>query len=143
MEADERTFGEKVSDAVAKFGGSWWFILSGAMGICLWVTINITQVFAWIRWDEYPFILLNLFLSLIAAFQAPFILMAQRRCEIKQDLIYRSLFREIKELVEADLSLEHEIIEKNKSLEDELIGVRKELRVVKRMLHKVLKNQGA
>lgn len=141
MEADERTFGEKVSDAVAKFGGSWWFIISGAFFIFLWVAINAAQVFAWIRWDEYPFILLNLFLSLIAAFQAPFILMAQRRCEIKQDMIYRSLFREIKELVEADLSLEHEIIEKNKALEEELQGVKRELRTVKRMLRKVLNNQ--
>jgi uncharacterized membrane protein len=143
MEADERTFGEKVSDAVAKFGGSWWFILSGAMIILLWVVINTVQILAWVRWDDYPYILLNLFLSLIAAFQAPFILMAQRRCEIKQDMIYRSLFREIKELVEADLSLEHEIIEKNKNLEEELLVVKKELRVVKRMLRKVLKNQGA
>jgi len=143
MEADERTFGEKVSDAVAKFGGSWWFILSGAMIIFLWVIINITHALAWIRWDQYPFILLNLFISLIAAFQAPLILMAQRRCEIKQDLIYRSLFREIKELVEADLSLEHEIIQKNHNLEEELLAVKKELRTVKRMLRKVLKNQGA
>jgi len=143
MEADERTFGEKVSDAVAKFGGSWWFILSGVGLILLWVIINTAQALAWLKWDNYPFILLNLFLSLIAAFQAPFILMAQRRCEIKQDLIYRSLFREIKELVEADLSLENEIIEKNKVLEEELLGVKKELRTVKRMLRKVLKNQGA
>lgn len=143
MEADERTFGEKVSDSVAKFGGSWWFILSGAFLIVMWVIINMTHALAWMRWDDYPFILLNLFLSLIAAFQAPFILMAQRRCEIKQDLIYRSLFREIKELVEADLSLEHEIIEKNKSLEAELQGVKHELRMVKRMLRRILKNKGA
>lgn len=143
MEADERTFGEKVSDSVAKFGGSWWFILSGAFMIALWVIVNMIHALAWMRWDDYPFILLNLFLSLIAAFQAPFILMAQRRCEIKQDLIYRSLFREIKELVEADLSLEHEIIEKNKGLEAELQGVKDELRMVKRMLRRILKNKGA
>jgi len=142
MEADERTFGEKVSDAVAKFGGSWWFIITGAVVIALWVTINIVPFLGWIRWDDYPFILLNLFLSLIAAFQAPFILMAQRRCEIKQDMIYRSLFREIKELVEADLSLEHEIIEKNISLEAELKAVRRELRSVKRMLRGLIKEKG-
>jgi uncharacterized membrane protein len=64
--------------------------------------------------------LLNLFLSLIAAFQAPFILMAQKRVEVKQDAIYRTLFREIKELVEIDLSLEHEVLETNKKLEQEL-----------------------
>jgi len=142
MEADERTFGEKVSDSVANFGGSWWFIITGAVVIALWVTINIVPFLGWIKWDNYPFILLNLFLSLIAAFQAPFILMAQRRCEIKQDMIYRSLFREIKELVEADLSLEHEIIEKNISLEAELQTVRRELRTVKRMLRRLIKEKG-
>jgi len=142
MEADERTFGERVSDTVAKFGGSWWFIITGTVVIALWVTINIVPFLGWIRWDNYPFILLNLFLSLIAAFQAPFILMAQRRCEIKQDMIYRSLFREIKELVEADLSLEHEIIEKNISLEAELQTVRRELRSVKRMLRRLIKEKG-
>ena len=142
MEADERTFEEKLSDIVAKFGGSWWFIITGAVVITLWVTVNIVPYFGWMRWDDYPFILLNLFLSLIAAFQAPFILMAQRRCEIKQDLIYRSLFREIKELVEADLSLEHEIIEKNVSLEVELQTVRKELRSVKKLLRRLLKDKG-
>jgi len=142
MEADDRTFGEKVSDAVAKFGGSWWFIITGAVFILLWVAINIVPFLGWIRWDDYPFILLNLFLSLVAAFQAPFVLMAQRRCEIKQDMIYRSLFREIKELVEADLSLEHEIIEKNISLEAELKNVRRELRSVKRMLRGLIKEKG-
>jgi uncharacterized membrane protein len=137
---DSRTFGERVSDSVAKFGGSWWFISSGAIVIILWVSINTISLLTF-KWDEYPFILLNLFLSLIAAFQAPFILMAQRRCEIKQDLIYRSLFREIKELVEADLSLEHEIIDKNENLEAELMAVRQELRTVKNIMRRLLKNK--
>lgn len=126
---DERTFGEKVSDAVAKFGGSWKFIFAGMAIIVVWVSLNR---FCILSFDDYPYILLNLFLSLIAAFQAPFILMSQRRCEVKQDLIYRSLFREIKELVEADLSLEHEIMERNKKLE-------RELRVVKKLLRRLQK----
>jgi uncharacterized membrane protein len=130
MGNDDRTFGEKISDSVAKFGGSWWFIILGVFLIFVWVTINLLPIFGFIKWDGYPFILLNLFLSLIAAFQAPFILMAQRRCEIKQDMIYRSLFREIKDLVEADLSLEHEIIEKNRKLEKEIKIVRKKLSIL-------------
>ena len=77
-----------------------------------------------IIWDDYPFVLLNLFLSLVAAFQAPFILMAQRRVEVKQDAIYRTLFREIKELVEVDLSIEHEVLESNKKLEQELENIK-------------------
>lgn len=118
MEQDCRTLGEKVSDAVAKFGGSWNFILSGFFIILIWVIFN--NIYFFYHWDEYPFILLNLFLSLIAAFQAPFIMMAQRRVEVKQDAIYRALFREIKELVEIDLNLEHEVLETNKKLEQEI-----------------------
>lgn len=141
MNADERTFGEKVSDNVSHFGGSWWFIITGAILITLWVILNVFSVFGWIKWDNYPFILLNLFLSLIAAFQAPFILMAQRRCEIKQDLIYRSLFREIKDLVEADLSLEHEIIETNKNLAIELKSVKNELEAMKKIFLEMKEKQ--
>jgi len=116
---DDRTLGEKISDAVAKFGGSWHFIITAACLIVLWVLLNLLPFI--IHWDDYPFILLNLFLSLIAAFQAPFILMAQRRVERKQDAIYRALFREIKELVEIDLGLEHEVLETNKKMEKEIL----------------------
>jgi uncharacterized membrane protein len=122
MEQDCRTLSEKVSDEVAKFGGSWSFIISGFALIILWVSINLCPYFY--HYDDYPFILLNLFLSLIAAFQAPFILMSQRRVEVKQDAIYRTLFREIKELVEIDLSLEHEVLETNKKLEQEIQELR-------------------
>lgn len=122
MENDGRTFGEKVSDAVAKFGSSWKFIISGLVFVMVWMSLNLIHP---IRWDSYPYILLNLFLSLVAAFQAPFIMMSQRRCEIKQDLIYRSLFREIKELVETDLSVEHEIVEQNKMLAEEVAELKK------------------
>jgi len=122
---DDRTFGEKISDAVAKFGGSWYFIITGFCIIFLWVLINILP---WIAWDHYPFVLLNLFLSLIAAFQAPFILMSQGRVERKQDAIYRTLFREIKELVEVSLSLEHEVLESNKKLEQDLEKIKEKIK---------------
>jgi uncharacterized membrane protein len=125
MEQENRTLGEKVSDSVAKFGGSWSFIITGFVVILLWVTINLVCFLP--HWDDFPFILLNLFLSLIAAFQAPFILMAQKRVEVKQDAIYRTLFREIKELVEIDLSLEHEVLETNKKLEQEMQLLKKTL----------------
>jgi uncharacterized membrane protein len=118
MEQDCRTLGEKVSDGVAKFGGSWYFIITGFFVILFWVFFNTIPFFY--HYDGYPFILLNLLLSLIAAFQAPFILMAQRRVEVKQDAIYRALFREIKELVEIDLSLENEVLETNKKMEQEI-----------------------
>jgi len=126
MEQDCRTLGEKVSDAVAKFGGSWYFIIAGFFVIVFWVCFNTIPFF--IHYDGYPFILLNLFLSLIAAFQAPFILMAQRRVEVKQDAIYRTLFREIKELVEIDLSLENEVLETNKKMEQEILVLKEMLK---------------
>jgi len=93
---DDSTFAERVSDKIAKFGGSWTFIFLAIGSICLWVALNTLSLFGVIRWDAYPFILLNLFLSLIAAFQAPFIMMSQRRVEIKQDMAYRGLFAELK-----------------------------------------------
>lgn len=93
---DESTFGEKISDNIAKFGGSWLFIFLAMGSIVLWIILNTLPLFGVIRWDAYPFILLNLFLSLIAAFQAPFIMMSQRRVEVKQDMAYRGLFAELK-----------------------------------------------
>jgi uncharacterized membrane protein len=119
---DDRTFGEKISDLVAKFGGSWKFIFSGAIFIFIWMILNSFHSF---QWDNYPYILLNLLLSLVAAFQAPFIMMSQRRCEIKQDLIYRSLFREIKDLIETDLALEEVILQQNKTIAEQLIDLKK------------------
>lgn len=98
-------FGEKISDVVAKFGGSWAFILTATFLIFLWIILNTLVVFDFISWDNYPFILLNLFLSFVAAFQAPFIMMSQRRCERKQDEAYRCLFMELKELAEKELEI--------------------------------------
>ena len=119
---DDRNLGERISDSVARFGGSWSFIISGFSFILIWIFFNTFYLFY--HWDEYPFVLLNLFLSLIAAFQAPFILMAQGRVERKQDAIYRALFREIKEIVEVDLSIEHEVLESNKKMEQEIEGIK-------------------
>lgn len=126
---DDRTLGERVSDAVAKFGGSWYFIISGFVFLTFWVIINSLPFIY--HWDDFPFILLNLFLSLIAAFQAPFILMAQGRVERKQDAIYRTLFREIKDLVEVDLSIEHEVLESNRKMEQELEDIKAILKTIK------------
>ncbi len=100
MAVDQRTLGEKVSDAVTEFGGSWKFIITFSVIMFFWVIINSLSVFRIIAWDEFPYILLNLVLSFIAAFQAPFIMMSQNRAEAKQDEVYRQLFYEIKDLVQ-------------------------------------------
>lgn len=72
------TKGQRTADAVAKFGGSWGFIISFAVILVIWMTINVVHLFG-ISFDPYPFILLNLFLSCVAAIQAPIIMMSQNR----------------------------------------------------------------
>lgn len=79
---EKLTFGQKVADNIAKFGGSWKFILFFFAFILSWVTINI-YVLSTNSFDPYPFILLNLILSCIAAIQAPVIMMSQNRLEEK------------------------------------------------------------
>jgi uncharacterized membrane protein len=68
-------------------------------------------VFQAVRWDEPPFILLNLVLSVIAAFQGPFIMMSQRRAAEKQDEDYRTLFCEIKESVQLGIDIENKLVD--------------------------------
>lgn len=79
------TFGERMADRVAAFGGSWTFILAFAAVITIWISINLAGVFVK-PFDAYPFILLNLVLSCVAAMQAPVIMMSQRRQEAKDRL---------------------------------------------------------
>jgi CRP/FNR family cyclic AMP-dependent transcriptional regulator len=81
---EDMTFGERVADAVASFGGSWTFIITFAVAICGYTTINIFLRGS--AWDPYPFILLNLFLSMLAAIQAPVIMMSQNRQDTKDRL---------------------------------------------------------
>ena len=78
------TFGNRLSDSVARFGGSWFFIISFGVVLVLWVAVNVA-LFAK-AWDPYPFILLNLFLSMLAAVQAPIIIMSQNRQDAKDRL---------------------------------------------------------
>lgn len=75
------TFGERIADAVARFGGSWKFIIAFALVLTVYTCVNI--VLGRSAWDPYPFILLNLFLSMLAAIQAPVIMMSQNRQDTK------------------------------------------------------------
>jgi len=76
------TFGERTADRVASFGGSWTFILFFMGVLFAWMALNVSGHFA-VPFDPYPFILLNLVLSCLAALQAPVIMMSQRRQEEK------------------------------------------------------------
>jgi uncharacterized membrane protein len=79
------TFGERLSDQIAEFGGSWKFLISFGAVLVIWIAINgvilVTRAF-----DPYPFILLNLILSCLAAVQAPIIMMSQNRAEARDRL---------------------------------------------------------
>jgi uncharacterized membrane protein len=81
---EEETFGEKVADSVASFGGSWSFIIAFGIVLVTYATLNIKLHGR--AWDPYPFILLNLFLSMLAAIQAPVIMMSQNRQDKKDRL---------------------------------------------------------
>jgi len=81
---EETTAGERIADSVARFGGSWAFII--LFGVVLVVYSAINVVLDKKAWDPYPFILLNLFLSMLAAIQAPVIMMSQNRQDAKDRL---------------------------------------------------------
>lgn len=76
------TQGQKISDKVARFGGSWKFIILFGVILTLWIVFNVLAIKNF-RFDPYPFILMNLILSCIAALQAPVIMMSQNRQEEK------------------------------------------------------------
>jgi len=79
------TFGERLSDRIAEFGGSWKFLITFGAVLLLWITLN--AIFLANRgFDPYPFILLNLILSCLAAVQAPVIMMSQNRAEARDRL---------------------------------------------------------
>lgn len=80
----EATLGERVADSVAGFGGSWTFIISFIVGLAAYITLS--TLLGKHAWDPYPFILLNLFLSMLAAIQAPVIMMSQNRQDTKDRL---------------------------------------------------------
>ena len=81
----EWTFGERIADKIATFGGSWSFMGFFTGFLIIWITINSMIAF-WKPIDPYPFILLNLLLSCLAAIQAPIIMMSQNRQEAKDRL---------------------------------------------------------
>lgn len=100
---EHRTFGEIVSDHLAAFGGSWLFILSFLVMLGIWIAFNLAEGTP-DAFDPYPFILLNLILSCVAALQAPIIMMSQRRQEAKDRL--RSL-NDYQVNLKAELEIRH------------------------------------
>lgn len=103
------TFGQRVADRVASFGGSWLFITAFFCLIVLWMVVNVVFL-ATDAFDPFPFILLNLILSCLAAVQAPIIMMSQNRQEEKDRQRARADYR-INLKAEVEIRLLHEKID--------------------------------
>ena len=97
---EEETFGERIADAVASFGGSWTFIITFGVILVSYSSTNI--VLRHRAWDPYPFILLNLFLSMLAAIQAPIIMMSQNRQD-KKDRLRSELDYDVNRRAESEI----------------------------------------
>lgn len=127
MRADELSFGDRMADRLARFAGSWRFILIFMGCLAAWILLNLLMAVR--AFDPYPFILLNLLLSCVAAIQAPVIMMSQNRQEekdrlralndyktnLKSEIIVEDLHQKI------DLLLTHQekIIARMEMLEDQ------------------------
>lgn len=113
------TFGERVSDKIAAFGGSWTFIIAFFTFILIWILINIVLIISK-PFDPYPFILLNLILSCLAAIQAPIIMMSQNRQEMKDRLRsehdYKINLKAELEIRLLNEKIDHLIVHQNKRL---------------------------
>ena len=97
---EEETFGERIADTVASFGGSWTFIITF---LAILISYSLTSIALGHKsWDPYPFILLNLFLSMLAAIQAPIIMMSQNRQD-KKDRVRSELDFEVNRRAASDI----------------------------------------
>jgi len=76
---EKQSPGDRIADRVAAFIGSWAFIIGQTGVMVVWVLVNTLALFGWVRFDAYPFVFLNLFMSAEAAFATPLILMSQNR----------------------------------------------------------------
>ncbi len=104
---EEETYGERIADTVAAFGGSWTFITSFLVVLVTYAALNVKLGRQ--AWDPYPFILLNLFLSMLAAIQAPIIMMSQNRQD-KKDRLRSELDFEVNRRAETEIQgLAHKI----------------------------------
>ncbi|MBP1613027.1 MAG: hypothetical protein H6Q13_475 [Bacteroidetes bacterium] len=113
------TFGQRIADKIADFGGSWTFIISFLVSLLLWICLNIL----WLAnkgFDPYPFILLNLILSMLAALQAPVIMMSQNRQESKdRDRAKKDYMINLKSELEIEMlheKIDHLIINEQQEL---------------------------
>lgn len=124
---DKYTLGQRAADTIAKFAGSWAFIFSFTGVLVLWMVINV--MLASSSFDPYPFILLNLVLSCVAAIQAPLIMMSQNRQEekdrrraendykvnLKTEIMIEALYDKVNAILARQSALEKQLQEEKKT----------------------------
>lgn len=136
LEKQKLTFGQRAADVVAAFVGSWIFIIMFLMFLVTWILIN-SEIFAKEgHMDPYPFILLNLILSCLAAIQAPLVMMSQNRMaqidrqksendykvNLKDEVLSAEIYKELVQMREEQRKLRREISELNKKLNEKNSG---------------------
>jgi CRP/FNR family cyclic AMP-dependent transcriptional regulator len=113
---EKETFPQRIADAVARLGGSWTFIISFGAAIIIYTALNVMLHTA--AWDPYPFILLNLFLSMLAAIQAPVIMMSQNRQDMK-DRVRGELDFAVNRRAESEIqNLSQKLIQMEEKIDD-------------------------
>ena len=135
---DAKTFGQRAADAVAKFGGSWAFIILFGVTLVCWVILNSFILVNYNKaFDPYPYILLNLFLSMLASIQAPIILMSQNR-QSEKDRLNAEHDYEVNLKAELEIMLLHEKVDLLREGQwSELIAIQKEqLRLLGNLIEK-------
>jgi uncharacterized membrane protein len=129
---EQLTFGQRVSDKLADVAGSWRFIFAFGVVLGVWVLLNTVALIH--HWDKYPYILLNLFLSMLAAIQAPVIMMSQNRQEDRDRIRAEHDY-------EVNLKAELEIQELNKKLDGLREGQWEELLTIQKQQITLLETQ--
>lgn len=118
----KRTLGQKAADNLTNWAGSWKFIIGLLIIIAIWIFLNITQLL-FSPFDPYPFILMNLFLSCLAAFQAPVILMSQNR-EVERD----------RAKAERDFAINRKAERENRVMQQDIDEIKRKLDVIMKKL---------
>jgi uncharacterized membrane protein len=138
---EDNTPGQRAADAVAKFGGSWVFISLFGVVLVAWVILNSVILSRYSQaFDPYPYILLNLFLSMLASIQAPIILMSQNR-QAEKDRINAEHDYEVNLKAELEIMLLHEKVDLLREGQwGELLAIQKEQL---RLLAKLMDNKPA
>jgi uncharacterized membrane protein len=141
--SQQMTFGQRLADKVAAFGGSWTFISIFAVVLVIWVLLNSFILITYRKpFDPYPYILLNLFLSMLAAIQAPIILMSQNRQAYKDRLSAEHDY-EVNLKSELEIMALHEKIDLLREKQwGELISIQQEqLKLLSQLIKDLKKNQ--